>query len=158
LLNCQVGLSDYNMVVDVAVTSAALVPTVIKKHFTLRRTDGGVDSAFAIEAADIAELVVESERARRPLGAVAYGPSAAEEPLLVYRCSLYVHQDLEQGTSLTLQNERDSIRLWPDPEAAGQDPPDAGGAGDLSRYTCLLRSASSFTQGTLLRDQGADVC
>jgi N-acetylneuraminate synthase len=78
----------------------------IEKHVTLRRADGGVDSAFSLEPEELAGLVVETRRAAEALGGVAYGPSAAERKSLVYRRSLYIVADLKAGDVLTSENVR----------------------------------------------------
>jgi N-acetylneuraminate synthase len=106
LFGCEVGLSDHTMGVGVSVASVALGATIIEKHFTLNRTDGGVDSAFSMEPAEMAQLVVETERAWQALGQVAYGPTEAEKKSLQYRRSLYVAQDLKAGDVLTKENLR----------------------------------------------------
>lgn len=106
LFGCEVGLSDHTMGVGVAVASVALGATVIEKHFTLRRADGGVDSAFSMEPDEFAQLVVESERAWQAMGQITYGPTEAEKKSLQYRRSLYVVEDLKAGDQLTRQNVR----------------------------------------------------
>jgi pseudaminic acid synthase len=106
LFGCEVGLSDHTMGVGVSVASVALGATVIEKHFTLRRADGGVDSAFSMEPEEMAQLVVETERAWQALGAVSYGPTAAETKSLRYRRSLYVVEDLKAGDVLSRTNVR----------------------------------------------------
>ena len=106
LFGCEVGLSDHTMGVGVSVASVALGATVIEKHFTLSRADGGVDSSFSMEPAEMAQLVVETERAWQALGRVAYGPTAAEEKSIVFRRSLYVVKDLQAGETLTAENLR----------------------------------------------------
>jgi pseudaminic acid synthase len=106
LFDCEVGLSDHTMGVGVAVASIALGATVIEKHFTLRRADGGVDSAFSMEPEEFAQLVVETERAWQALGRVAYGPTDVEKKSLQYRRSLYVVQDLKAGEVFTRENLR----------------------------------------------------
>jgi N-acetylneuraminate synthase len=106
LFGCEVGLSDHTMGTGVAVASVALGATLIEKHFTLRRADGGVDSAFSLEPEELNALVVESERAWRALGRVQYGPTKAEEASLQYRRSLYVVRDLKAGDPLTAENVR----------------------------------------------------
>ena len=106
LFGCEVGLSDHTMGVGVSVASVALGATVIEKHFTLNRTDGGVDSSFSMEPAEMTQLVVETERAWQALGRVAYGPTAAEEKSIVFKRSLYVVKDLQAGEKLTADNVR----------------------------------------------------
>jgi N-acetylneuraminate synthase len=81
--------------------------SVIEKHFTLRRADGGVDSAFSMEPEELRALVVESVRAWQALGRVSYGPTEAEEKSKVYRRSLYIVRDLKAGAVLT----RDNLRI-----------------------------------------------
>ena len=106
LFNCEVGLSDHTMGVGVSVASVALGATVIEKHFTLKRADGGVDSAFSMEPAEMAQLVVETERAWQALGQVSYGATEAEKKSVVFRRSLYIVQDMKAGEVLTRKNLR----------------------------------------------------
>ena len=106
LFGCEVGLSDHTMGLGVSVASVALGATVIEKHFTLNRADGGVDSTFSMEPAEMTQLVVETDRAWQALGQVSYGPIEAEKNSLQYRRSLYVVQDIKAGTVLTRQNVR----------------------------------------------------
>ena len=106
LFGCEVGISDHTMGVGVSVASVALGASVIEKHFTLSRSDGGVDSAFSLEPHEMSALVAESERAWQALGHVAYGPTAAETKSLQYRRSLYVVKDLKKGDLLTRENVR----------------------------------------------------
>lgn len=106
LFDCEVGLSDHTMGVGVSVASVALGATVVEKHFTLNRADGGVDSAFSMEPAEMAALVVESERAWQALGKVSYGPTAVENKSLQFRRSLYVVKDMKAGDILTRDNLR----------------------------------------------------
>jgi N-acetylneuraminate synthase len=106
LFGCEVGLSDHTMGVGVSVASVALGATVIEKHFTLNRANGGVDSAFSMEPAEMAQLVVETERAWQAMGHVSYGPTEGEEKSIRFRRSLYVVQDLKAGDVLTRENVR----------------------------------------------------
>jgi N-acetylneuraminate synthase len=106
LFDCEVGLSDHTMGVGVSVASVALGATVIEKHFTLSRADGGVDSAFSMEPAEMAQLVVETQRAWQSLGQVSFGPTEAERASLQFRRSLYVVQDMRAGDLLTQENVR----------------------------------------------------
>lgn len=106
LFGCEVGLSDHTMGVGVSVASVALGATVIEKHFTLNRADGGVDSAFSMEPAEMSQLVFETERAWQALGQVSYGATVAEQKSIVFRRSLYVVKDLQAGDELTQDNVR----------------------------------------------------
>lgn len=106
LFGCEVGLSDHTMGSGVSVASVALGATVIEKHFTLCRAEGGVDSAFSMEPAELEELVVATERAWQALGTISYGPTEAEKKSLQYRRSLYVVADIPEGGKLTQENVR----------------------------------------------------
>ncbi len=106
LFACEVGLSDHTMGLGAAVASVALGATVIEKHFTLDRAEGGVDSTFSLEPAEFAQLRLETERAWAALGTVSYGPSTAEKSSLVFRRSLYVTRDVCAGEALTPYNLR----------------------------------------------------
>lgn len=106
LFGCEVGLSDHTLGCGVAVAATALGATVIEKHFTLRRADGGVDSAFSMEPAEWRQLRDETERAVQALGSVSYGPTVSEMKSLVFRRSLYIGRDVEAGEMLDTTNVR----------------------------------------------------
>jgi N-acetylneuraminate synthase len=106
LFNCEVGLSDHTMGVGASVAAVAHGATVIEKHFTLRRADGGVDSAFSLEPEEMKTLVIETERAWQSLGKVTYGSTEAEKPSLKFRRSLYIADDIKKGDVLTEKNLR----------------------------------------------------
>ena len=106
LFGCEVGLSDHTMGLGVSVASVALGATVVEKHFTLNRADGGVDSSFSMEPAEMAQLVLETERAWQALGQVSYGATAAEKKSIQFRRSLYIVKDLKAGDILTADNVR----------------------------------------------------
>lgn len=106
MFRCEVGLSDHTMGVGAAVAAVALGASVIEKHFTLARADGGVDSSFSLEPHELRSLVVESERAWQSLGAIQYGTGEIEAKSLVFRRSVYVAEDIGAGEVLTTQNMR----------------------------------------------------
>lgn len=106
LFGCEVGLSDHTMGLGVSVASVALGATVVEKHFTLSRAEGGVDSAFSMEPAEIAQLVMETERAWQALGRVTYGATASEEKSRVFRRSIYASEDIAEGELLSQANVR----------------------------------------------------
>lgn len=101
LFGCEVGLSDHTMGIGVSVAAVALGATVIEKHFTLSRDDGGVDSAFSLEPKEMASLVIESERAQQSFGRIHYGPSESEKKSLIFKRSLYIARDMLAGQILT---------------------------------------------------------
>jgi len=106
LFGCEVGLSDHTMGIGASVAAVAHGGTVIEKHFTLRRADGGVDSSFSMEPAEMSQLLVETERAWQSLGRVHFGPTEAEKNSIQYRRSLYVVKDIKAGDVLTTENVR----------------------------------------------------
>jgi pseudaminic acid synthase len=103
---CEIGLSDHTMGCGVAIAAISLGASVVEKHFTLRRADGGVDSAFSLEPEEFTTLCVESERAWLGLGRVSFGGSKAEEASRMFRRSLYVAKDMKAGEVLTRENLR----------------------------------------------------
>lgn len=103
---CAVGLSDHTIGCGVAVASVALGACVIEKHFTLRRADGGVDSAFSMEPHEFRFLRDEVDRAAQALGQITYCGTAAEEGSRQFRRSLYIAEDVAAGEPLTARNLR----------------------------------------------------
>jgi N-acetylneuraminate synthase len=106
LFDCQVGLSDHTLGIGVAIGAVTLGATVVEKHFTLRRADGGVDSAFSLEPEEMALLVSETMSAWKSLGEVRYGTTEKEKSSMVFRRSIYVSEDLREGELLTKENLR----------------------------------------------------
>ncbi len=106
LFGCDVGLSDHTMGVGASVAAVALGACVIEKHFTLSRADGGVDSAFSLEPAELKVLVLETRRAFDAMGQVQYGSTEAEKKSIVFRRSLYAVKDIAAGEALTSDNVR----------------------------------------------------
>ena len=108
-LRLPIGLSDHTMGIGVPIAAVAYGAVLIEKHFTLDRADGGVDSAFSLDQAELKLLVTESERAWQALGTTAIGPTEAEKESLRFRRSLYVVTDVRAGDPVTEENVR-SIR------------------------------------------------
>lgn len=106
MFNCVVGLSDHTMGIGVSIAGIALGASVIEKHFTLSRAEGGVDSTFSMEPTEMTRLVIESEQAWKALGKISYGPTEAEQKSLQYRRSLYIVEDMLAGELFTNNNLR----------------------------------------------------
>lgn len=106
LFGCEVGLSDHTQGIGVPVAAVALGASVIEKHFTISRADGGVDAAFSLEPEEMKQLVRETERAWQALGGVHYGLSDRERSSLRFRRSLYISRDVREGETLSADNIR----------------------------------------------------
>ncbi len=109
LFKCNVGLSDHTLGIGVAVASIAMGASVIEKHFTLSRSDGGVDSAFSMEPDEMALLVRECNAAWEALGEISYGVTEQEKEEMQFRRSLYIVEDMKAGDVIDEKNMR-SIR------------------------------------------------
>lgn len=103
------GLSDHTMGTVVPAIAIALGADVIEKHFTLDREDGGVDSAFSLDTAELTELVKVARMARQTIGSPAFAPTKSEAIVLKNRRSLYVVAPVAKGEVFTSENVR-SIR------------------------------------------------
>ena len=107
--NVLVGLSDHTPGLGAAVAAVALGACAIEKHVTLARDDGGVDSDFSLEPAELAALVSETRVAWEALGEPRLGPVAGEAESRRLRRSLYVVEDVRAGDKVGPENVR-SIR------------------------------------------------
>jgi len=106
LFGSEVGLSDHTMGVGAAVAAVAHGATVIEKHFTLSRADGGVDSDFSLEPNEMSQLVIETKRAWESLGRISYGITDSEKNSITFRSSIYISEDIKKGEVLTENNIR----------------------------------------------------
>ena len=103
------GLSDHTPGITVPAIAIALGANLIEKHFTLARSDGGVDSAFSLEPAELAELVQTARIAQVAVGHASFEPTTSEKKILKMRRSLYVVSPISKGEEFTASNIR-SIR------------------------------------------------
>ena len=104
--NCEVGLSDHTLGIGAALAAISHGATIIEKHLTLDRNDGGVDSSFSINPSELKILVEESERAWQSLGKIFYGVTESEKEGLKFRRSIYIVKDINVDEKLTVDNLR----------------------------------------------------
>jgi N-acetylneuraminate synthase len=105
----KVGLSDHTLGIGVSLAAIALGASVIEKHFTLRRSDGGADGAFSMEPAEFAQLVLEGKSATESLGSPNWSIQDSESESRRLRRSLFITSDVNAGDEVTHRNVR-SIR------------------------------------------------
>jgi pseudaminic acid synthase len=103
---CPIGLSDHTLGTEVAIASVALGVCMIEKHFTLRRADGGPDSAFSLEPDELKALVHGARAAFAALGTGTAARAEVEKGSKAFRRSLYVVEDIGAGETLTVKNIR----------------------------------------------------
>jgi pseudaminic acid synthase len=102
----KVGLSDHTLGIGVSIAALALGATVIEKHLTLRRSDGGADGAFSMEPEEFSLLVKEGTSAVLALGNAEWSLQKSENESRRLRRSLYVVQSVNAGDFVTHENIR----------------------------------------------------
>lgn len=105
-LNVVSGLSDHTLTISVAVASAALGASIIEKHFTLKRSDGGPDAGFSLEPEEFKELVKSVREAEKAVGKTQYRSGGKEKENIIFRKSLFIVRDIKRGEEFTRENVR----------------------------------------------------
>ena len=133
-LGTPVGLSDHSLSVSLRAVAIGLGASVIEKHLTLSRDDGGADASFSLEPDEFRKM---SDACCEAYYAV-HTPRLTDSPHAHLRRSLYVVEDMKAGDVFTDVNTR-SIRpgfgLHPkwEPLIIGRK-----AAADISRGTPLM--------------------
>lgn len=107
--HCRAGLSDHTMGSAVALAAVSLGATMIEKHFTLARADGGPDGSFSMEPDEFKAMVRDIRTVEKALGNVSYELTEKQKDSVVFRRSLFVVQDIKTGEAFNTENIR-SIR------------------------------------------------
>jgi pseudaminic acid synthase len=103
------GLSDHTLDNTTAITSIGMGASIIEKHFTLNRDNGGPDDSFSLEPEELKNLCTDSKIAWESLGQISYERKKSEQKNAIFRRSLYVVQDIKAGEIVTKKNVK-SIR------------------------------------------------
>ena len=103
---CKIGLSDHTRGTVVSVAAVALGATMIEKHVTMCRAEGGVDSAFSLEPHELKQLCDDTRDAALSVGKINYQRSDSEKKNMVFRRSIYAVKDIAEGEEFTSDNIR----------------------------------------------------
>ena len=117
----DVGLSDHTLGIGVSVAAVALGATIIEKHLTIKRSDGGHDAAFSLEPDEFKLLVEEGNKAYMALGNSEWSIQNSEAESRRLRRSLYITKPVKKGEAAS----RESVRAL--------RPNSGGPISDLSR-------------------------
>ena len=104
IFNCEVGLSDHTLGIGAAIAAVSQGATIIEKHITLSRKNGGVDSSFSLEPIEFKSLVSECKIAHQSLGGIHFGAIKDEESSQCFRRSIYISKDIKKGEIVTKHN------------------------------------------------------
>jgi len=104
-LGCPVGLSDHTRENLAAVMAVARGASIVEKHFTTSRADGGPDAAFSLEPDEFSVLVEALRNAWDALGD-ANVLTRPRRPGSEHARSLFVVRGVAKGETLTVENVR----------------------------------------------------
>ncbi len=104
IFRCEIGLSDHTIGIGVALASIVHGASLIEKHFTLNKYDGGVDSTFSMDPDELSLLVRESKNAWNSSGKVIFGPSKSERSSLKFKRSIFFSKSMKKGETISVNN------------------------------------------------------
>jgi sialic acid synthase SpsE len=90
--------------IGVAIASVTYGATVVEKHFTLDRNEGGVDAAFSLEPWEMKLLKVETMRAKEAFGKITYSGTSSEQKSKQFRQSIYPKNHIKKGELFSKEN------------------------------------------------------
>jgi len=103
------GLSDHTLGIETSIASVALGASIIEKHLTISRAEGGPDAGFSLEPNEFKHLVEDIRRTKKSIGAPIYKPGKEESENIIFRKSLFIVKDIKEGEKFSPENVR-SIR------------------------------------------------
>jgi len=106
---CPSGLSDHTLGITVPITSVALGGSIIEKHLTMRRADGGPDSHFSLEPGEFRAMVEGVRISEQAVGSACFDLTPSQTASSQFRRSLFVAQNIAEGEVFTELNVR-SVR------------------------------------------------
>jgi len=98
------GLSDHSLGLVAPITAVSMGATVIEKHFTLKREDGGPDASFSLEFEELKEMVKSIRNAEKAIGKVNYDITLDETKNKIFRRSIYSIKDIKKGEKFSKDN------------------------------------------------------
>lgn len=101
---CVVGLSDHTFGYEVALGAVALGARIVEKHFIIKRSDGGPDSGFSMEASEFSEMCKAVRNLELALGNEKYELTPKQKGARSFSRSLYVCKDMKKGEVFSLEN------------------------------------------------------
>lgn len=117
-LKVEIGLSDHTIEPEAAIAGVALGASIVEKHITLSREDGGSDAHFSLEPHEFKNLVNALNRTWEAVSGEATYPGSRDlSKDGIFTRQLWSKKKIKKGDLLTWDNIR-SLRAPADTEAA----------------------------------------
>lgn len=105
--NVVAGFSDNNGGIEIPLQAVLMGTSIVEKHFSASRGNGGVDEDFSVDPKEFKEFVDSIRRAEKIMGQVHYGTqSPAEEYNKRFRRSVFAVADIKKGDKFDSKNIR----------------------------------------------------
>ena len=102
--NVLTGISDHTLNNIVSNTSLSLGACFFEKHFIIKRSMGGPDSAFSLEPKEFKNLKESLLNIYKSLGSPNYSLKGDEKENIKFRRSIYATKNIKKGEKFTRQN------------------------------------------------------
>ncbi|EQC43336.1 pseudaminic acid synthase [Bacteriovorax sp. Seq25_V] len=102
--NCIAGLSDHTLGIEVPIASVALGAKIIEKHFTVDKSNTGVDSFFSLDFVEFKQMVSSIRKVESAIGVANFDLTKSSKNNLRGKRSLYVSKNIKKGELLTPNN------------------------------------------------------